>query len=221
MAPRSTKPLSGDLSSDDEDEFNFLASQQSNGSEDQALEMALAKHYAAVREKKRKENEQKFLKTAYKQLSKEVAIPTEELSSSVETVYADFLQKYATSEDTIHKIWSQIQKEQQKLLTLVQKKLALNTEARKKIEANHISGLARTKAACRELQGIPPITISGRSPADALQAGYILTPVNHLSGSTVTIINELSDPVSLRYLFVLLNAHILFFPMGSIIVMET
>ncbi|KAF8064212.1 hypothetical protein FPV67DRAFT_208967 [Lyophyllum atratum] len=146
------KPSSGDQSSDIEDELNFLASQQSNGSEDQALEMALAKHYAAIRQKKKTENEQKFLKAAYKQLFREVAIPTEDIQSSVkalETVYAEFLQKYAANEDVIHRLWSQIHKEQQKLLALTQRKVPLNTDARKKIEARHISGLSRTKAACR------------------------------------------------------------------------
>ncbi|RDB17492.1 hypothetical protein Hypma_000994 [Hypsizygus marmoreus] len=152
-----TKPLTRTVASDSEDDLNFLASQQSNGSDDQALEMAIAKHYAVLREKKRKEGEKNFLKTAYKQLSQDVATPTDEVKCSVtaiEALYSDFLQQYAANEDLIHKLWTQIQKEQQKLVALTKKRLALNTEAGKKVEEGHITGLSRTKAACREYQEV-------------------------------------------------------------------
>ncbi|KAG5643122.1 hypothetical protein DXG03_001548 [Asterophora parasitica] len=157
MVSRSTKRAPANISSDndDDEELNFLASQNSNGSEDHALELALAKHYAAVREKKRKENEQKFLKL--KPCDTKVAGPAEDMKASIatiETIYADFLQKYAANEDTIHKLWNQIHKEQQRLLVCTTKKLALNEEACANMEKGHIAGLSRAKAASRELRGI-------------------------------------------------------------------
>ncbi|KAG6862774.1 hypothetical protein C0991_010255, partial [Blastosporella zonata] len=66
-----------------------------------------------------------------------------------ETIYGDFLQKYAANEDAIHKLWTQVHKEQQNFLTLTQAKLTINTDAATKIETGHISGLSRTQAACR------------------------------------------------------------------------
>ncbi|KNZ77321.1 hypothetical protein J132_05749 [Termitomyces sp. J132] len=177
MGLKSTKKrASGIVSTDEEDDFKFLASQQSTGSDDQGFEMVIAKHYAALREKKQKEKEHKFVKLAYKQLSKEVMpssicsyyvvilksfsvnrkvfTSTEDVKTSVqalESIFEDFLQKYAADEDNIHKLWTQVYKEQQKFLTFTQEKLAANVEAAKKIEAGHISGLSRTHAACRGL----------------------------------------------------------------------
>ncbi|KAH0579883.1 hypothetical protein H2248_002710 [Termitomyces sp. 'cryptogamus'] len=155
MGLKSTKKrASGIVSTDEEDDFKFLASQQSTGSDDQGFEMVIAKHYAALREKKQKEKEHKFVKLAYKQLSKEVFTSTEDVKTSVqalESIFEDFLQKYAADEDNIHKLWTQVYKEQQKFLTFTQEKLAANVEAAKKIEAGHISGLSRTHAACRGL----------------------------------------------------------------------
>ncbi|KAH0579882.1 hypothetical protein H2248_002710 [Termitomyces sp. 'cryptogamus'] len=139
MGLKSTKKrASGIVSTDEEDDFKFLASQQSTGSDDQGFEMVIAKHYAALREKKQKEKEHKFVKLAYKQLSKEVFTSTEDVKTSVqalyvlipwtpvlylnydwpvrESIFEDFLQKYAADEDNIHKLWTQVYKEQQKFL---------------------------------------------------------------------------------------------------------
>ncbi|KAG5351130.1 hypothetical protein C0989_007813 [Termitomyces sp. Mn162] len=161
MGLKSTKKrASGIVSTDEEDDFKFLASQQSTGSDDQGFEMVIAKHYAALREKKQKEKEHKFVKLAYKQLSKEVMpssicsyyvvilksfsvnrkvfTSTEDVKTSVqalyvlipwtpvlylnydwpvrESIFEDFLQKYAADEDNIHKLWTQVYKEQQKFL---------------------------------------------------------------------------------------------------------
>lgn len=56
------------VSEDEDDDLDFFASQQSSGSDDNEIEMALAERYAA----KKKEKQQKFLKAVYKQLNHDV-----------------------------------------------------------------------------------------------------------------------------------------------------
>ncbi|KAF9463359.1 hypothetical protein BDZ94DRAFT_622255 [Collybia nuda] len=140
-----------------DDELGFLASQGSTGSDDQALEQAIAQHYTALRDKKKKENERKFLAAAQKQLSQAVENPAEEVKSTVsamESLFSEFLLQYAVCEDTIRNLWSQVQKEQEKLLTFAQARHAANIEAGKKVEDDHISGLSRTKNACYDFEKI-------------------------------------------------------------------
>ncbi|KAG6890232.1 hypothetical protein C0995_010245 [Termitomyces sp. Mi166 len=191
MALKSAKKrTSGNLSTDEEDDFKFLASQQSNGgSDDHDFEIVLAKHYAALREKKKKEKEHKFLKLAYKQLSKEISFiiekvstPAEDVKASIQTlesIFEDFLQKYAANEDIIHKLWTQVHKEQQKFLTFAQRKLTADAEAAKKIEAGHISGLSRTHGACRGLSHLRKITVLNAVNVAKRRSGRHRTSKNH------------------------------------------
>ncbi|KAF8229383.1 hypothetical protein L208DRAFT_1459836 [Tricholoma matsutake] len=139
------------VSEDEDDDLDFFASQQSSGSDDNEIEMALAERYAA----KKKEKQQKFLKAVYKQLNHDV-FPFNFLVHYLtsESLFADFLLQYAACEDKIRHLLGQILTEQQKLLTFADQHNAANVEEGKKVEAGHISGLSRAKAACNDFQDV-------------------------------------------------------------------
>ncbi|KAJ4500271.1 hypothetical protein C8R41DRAFT_863273 [Lentinula lateritia] len=90
-----------------DDELPFLGSQDSNGSngsEDNAFQLAFAEQYIATREKRKKEQQRKFLAGAKKLVSKEIKSSAEviiEAARSVDELFQAFTINYATEEDCI------------------------------------------------------------------------------------------------------------------------
>lgn len=73
-----------ELSSEDDG----YTSQQSTGSENQRLRLAIEEQLAATREKKRKEKEQKLSKKAQKLLTNIITEGSEDLKACMTAVYA-------------------------------------------------------------------------------------------------------------------------------------
>ncbi|KAJ7690918.1 hypothetical protein B0H14DRAFT_847603 [Mycena olivaceomarginata] len=101
------------------DDFDFLASQQSSGSDDQAIQVAIAHQLMASREKKRKEQEKKFFQIAKNKLTAEISAATDDVRSTIETTekaYTKFILDYAALEDAIRALWMEVKKEEQTLV---------------------------------------------------------------------------------------------------------
>ncbi|KAJ7767994.1 hypothetical protein B0H14DRAFT_358408 [Mycena olivaceomarginata] len=106
------------------EDFDFLASQQSSRSDDQAIQVAIAHQLMASREKKRKEHEKRFFQVAKNKLTGEISAAADDVRSTVETTekaYAKFILGYAALEDTIRALWMEIKKEEQTLIEIAKK----------------------------------------------------------------------------------------------------
>ncbi|KAJ7473784.1 hypothetical protein B0H11DRAFT_978728 [Mycena galericulata] len=139
------------------EEFDFLASQQSTGSDDNALQLAVAQQLIASKEKKRKEMEKKFFLAAKSKLTNELIQAADDVKSTVdatEQVYSKFILDYAASEDAIRALWMEIKEEEQTLLDLSKRQRAANEELRKVTEKAQIAGMAQVKEACHETRSI-------------------------------------------------------------------
>ncbi|KAF8198690.1 hypothetical protein K438DRAFT_1966653 [Mycena galopus ATCC 62051] len=135
------------------DEFDFLASQQSTGSEDQAMQLAVAQHLMATKEKKRKEAEKKFLQLAKNKLTIEISAAQNDVRSTLdatEKAYAKFIIDYATVEDTIRALWMEIKKEEQILIDIAKKQRAATEALHIVTEKAQIVGMSQVKEACHD-----------------------------------------------------------------------
>ncbi|KAJ7753672.1 hypothetical protein DFH07DRAFT_510765 [Mycena maculata] len=138
------------------EDFNFLASQQSTGSDDNAS-LALAQQLMASKQKKREEMEKKFFGVAKSKLANELSQAADELKSTVEAtelVYSKFILDYAALEDTIRALWMEIKKEEQKLLGIAKRQRAANEELHRTTERAQIAGMTQVKEACHETRTI-------------------------------------------------------------------
>ncbi|KAK1225109.1 hypothetical protein PQX77_011978 [Marasmius sp. AFHP31] len=138
--------------------FSFALSQASQASSDDntALEMALAEKYTASKEKKKRENQQKFLAASKKHLLKELTTPVEDLQAtcqSVEEVVEAFVVNYATEEDNIRKIWCEIIEEERKLQSFIETCRSNNETASKTgVEDLNIKGMSKVHTVCQNYQ---------------------------------------------------------------------
>ncbi|KAJ8082833.1 hypothetical protein PM082_008690 [Marasmius tenuissimus] len=138
--------------------FNFALSQASQASSDDntALEMALAEKYTASKEKKKRENQQKFLAASKKHLLKELTTPVEDVQAtcqSVEELVEAFVVNYATEEDNIRKIWCEIIEEERKLQSYIETCRSNNETASKTgVEDLNIKGMSRVHTVCQNYQ---------------------------------------------------------------------
>ncbi|KAK7441026.1 hypothetical protein VKT23_016807 [Stygiomarasmius scandens] len=149
---RLTKTVSIDgEAQDDSSEYNFQLSQASVSSDDHALELAVAEQYFASREKKKKELQKKFLASGQKLVARELSSVSTEIQStvqSVEEIQDAFLINYATEQDNIRRIWTEILEEHGKLQTLVQQRIEANQIAGEERKAASIQALTKAKEAC-------------------------------------------------------------------------
>ncbi|KAJ7079297.1 hypothetical protein B0H15DRAFT_954152 [Mycena belliarum] len=151
-AAAQTKMRKAESSAPTED-FDFLASQQSTGSDDNALQLAVAQQLMASKEKKRKDLEKKFFQAAKNKLTNQLTQAADDVQMAVETteqVYTKFLIDYASSEDAIRALWMQIKEAEQKLIEIADRKRALNEELRQATEKAQIAGMAQVKEACHD-----------------------------------------------------------------------
>ncbi|KAJ7154035.1 hypothetical protein C8R46DRAFT_1118513 [Mycena filopes] len=136
------------------EDFDFLASQQSStGSDDHALQLAVAQQLMASKEKKRKELEKKFFQAARHKLANELSTAHEDVSNTIQTtekIYAKFILDYAASEDAIRALWMEIKKEEQTLIDIADKQRTLNASMRASTEKAQIAGMAKVKEACHD-----------------------------------------------------------------------
>ncbi|KAJ7792146.1 hypothetical protein B0H14DRAFT_2932703 [Mycena olivaceomarginata] len=133
------------------DDFDFLASQQSSGSDDQAIQVAIAHQLMASREKKRKEHEKKNFQIAKNKLTAEISAAADDVRSTVETTekaYAKFILDYAALEDTIRALWMEIKKEEQTLIEIAKKQHAANDIIRTAMETTGYAALGQIKESC-------------------------------------------------------------------------
>ncbi|KAJ7124049.1 hypothetical protein C8R43DRAFT_1031185 [Mycena crocata] len=139
------------------DDFDFLASQQSTGSDDQALQLAVAQQLMASKEKKRKEMEKKFFVAAKAKLTNEISQAADDVKNTIEAteaIYSKFVLDYAACEDTIRALWMEIKTEEEKLLEIAKKQRAANASMLKVTEKSQIAGMAQVKEACFEMRDI-------------------------------------------------------------------
>ncbi|KAJ7138225.1 hypothetical protein C8R44DRAFT_695352 [Mycena epipterygia] len=149
------------------EDFDFLASQQSTGSDDHALQLAVAQQLMASKEKKRKDLEKKFFLAAKSKLTNEISAAADDVKHTVETteaVYAKFILDYAASEDAIRALWMEIKHEEQKLVDIAKKQRTANEALRTTTERAQIAGMAQVKEACHEtrsiIEGLLPTVIA-------------------------------------------------------------
>ncbi|KAJ7612295.1 hypothetical protein FB45DRAFT_1065624 [Roridomyces roridus] len=163
MAQRRAQPQTAKLrknasiSAPTTDDFDFLASQQSTGSDDQAFQLAVAQQMMASKEKKRQEKEKKFLVAARHKLTGEISSTSEETQKTVtgaEELYAKFILDYAEAEDSIRAIWTEITTEEKKLSQIAKRQSTARQQMRKENESPMYTGMGRMKEACREMREI-------------------------------------------------------------------
>ncbi|KAJ3876112.1 hypothetical protein F5051DRAFT_454064 [Lentinula edodes] len=136
-----------------DDELPFLGSQDSNGSngsEDNAFQLAFAEQYIATREKKKKEQQRKFLAGAKKLVSKEIKSSAEvitEAARSVEELFQAFTINYATEEDCIRNLWLAIVEEERKLQNLSKRFHSAVIKEGEEFEAEQIKGMGKAQEA--------------------------------------------------------------------------
>ncbi|KAJ7089037.1 hypothetical protein C8R43DRAFT_1244756 [Mycena crocata] len=137
------------------DDFDFLASQQSTGSDDQAL--LSHNSYLLRRKKKRREMEKKFFVAAKAKLTNEISQAAGDVKNTIEAtelIYSKFILDYAACEDTIRALWMEIKTEEEKLLEITKKQRAANAAMRKVTENAQIAGMAQVKEACFDMRDI-------------------------------------------------------------------
>ncbi|KAJ7818691.1 hypothetical protein B0H14DRAFT_2838533 [Mycena olivaceomarginata] len=127
------------------EDFDFLASQQSSGSDDQAIQAAIAHQLMASREKKRKDHEKRFFQVAKNKLAAEISAAADDVRS---TAYAKFILDYAALEDTIRALWMEIKKEEQTLIEIAKKQHAANDAIRTAMETTGYAALGQIKESC-------------------------------------------------------------------------
>ncbi|KAJ3864467.1 hypothetical protein EV359DRAFT_81388 [Lentinula novae-zelandiae] len=136
-----------------DDELPFLGSQDSNGSngsEDNAFQLAFAEQYIATREKKKKEQQRKFLAGAKKLVSKEIKSSAEvitETARSVDELFQAFTINYATEEDCIRVLWLAIVEEERKLQNLSKRFHSAVIKEGEECEAEQIKGMGKAQEA--------------------------------------------------------------------------
>ncbi|KAJ6453865.1 hypothetical protein C8R47DRAFT_242358 [Mycena vitilis] len=146
------KPRKADM-----EDFDFLASQQSTGSDDQALQLAVAQQLMASKEKKRKELEKKFFLAAKNKLTSEIVNAADDVKAAVEAteqIYAKFILDYAASEDAIRALWMEIKKEEQTLIELGKRQHTANNAMNSARERGQIDGMGQVREACHETRRI-------------------------------------------------------------------
>ncbi|KAJ3922249.1 hypothetical protein F5877DRAFT_75396 [Lentinula edodes] len=141
-----------------DDELPFLGSQDSNGSngsEDNAFQLAFAEQYIATREKKKKEQQRKFLAGAKKLVSKEIKSSAEvvtEAARSVEELFQAFTINYATEEDCVRNLWLAIVEEERKLQNLSKRFHSAVIKEGEECEAEQIKGMGKAQEAVLDSQ---------------------------------------------------------------------
>ncbi|KAJ3898908.1 hypothetical protein F5879DRAFT_926677 [Lentinula edodes] len=139
-----------------DDELPFLGSQDSNGSngsEDNAFQLAFAEQYIATREKKKKEQQRKFLVGAKKLVSKEIKSSAEVITEAARSVYSReelfqaFTINYATEEDCIRNLWLAIVEEERKLQNLSKRFHSAVIKEGEECEAEQIKGMGKAQEA--------------------------------------------------------------------------
>ncbi|KAF9813291.1 hypothetical protein IEO21_05675 [Rhodonia placenta] len=104
-------------------------------------------------EKKRKDKEAKYFQEAQALLTKCIAQRTEEFTEAAEELddkYEKFVLEYASVEDEIRNLWTQLLKEQQKLLLLAEQKHQGVRECEKERERGQVQGMAIAKKAMED-----------------------------------------------------------------------
>ncbi|KAF7305664.1 hypothetical protein HMN09_00820100 [Mycena chlorophos] len=140
------------------DDFDFLAaSQGSTGSDDHALQLAVAQQLmgslSASKEKKRKDHERKFLQASKSKLENQLHGDAETAVAAVTELneaYANFFAEYIASEDVIRAIWVELKDTIAKHHALVGKLRKKGEALRAATEAAQIDGMGSVKGACQE-----------------------------------------------------------------------
>ncbi|KAF7430589.1 hypothetical protein PC9H_006297 [Pleurotus ostreatus] len=145
-----------DYSQEVEEEEFPSASQESNSSDAPNLEnmLTLIEQLKTSRVKKKRDAEKKFLQTAKGRISNEITEVVKGVTTatkSIDDVYTKFMGDYITLEDQIRKKWTEIQKEQANILSIVGKSIERHIEEGDKIEDQHIDGMASMKEACENM----------------------------------------------------------------------
>ncbi|KAK7680862.1 hypothetical protein QCA50_016172 [Cerrena zonata] len=104
-------------------------------------------------EKKRKDHEAKFLDVSKAELSQVAADRVEDftdITSQMDSIYAQFLLEYATVCDDIRRAMVSLLEDQQQLIELVRKKSNGIQEADREREKDHVQGMAVVKKAVQD-----------------------------------------------------------------------
>ncbi|KAG7446437.1 uncharacterized protein BT62DRAFT_1005712 [Guyanagaster necrorhizus] len=136
---------------DNGDEFSFMTSQASNGSDDHMLQQALAERVFAAKEKKKKEMEKKFLAAGQQHLVKETANTSTNIQSTYQAANEElqrFIMEYVSVEDKIRALWDQLRREQQSLASIAEKRRMTLQASAQGCEAKHIKAMGLVKEAC-------------------------------------------------------------------------
>ncbi|KAJ7138222.1 hypothetical protein C8R44DRAFT_728385 [Mycena epipterygia] len=132
------------------EDFDFLASQQSTGSDDHALQLAVAQQLMASKEKKPKDLEKKFSLAAKSKLTNEEILIPLKTSAAADDV------KHPVSEDMIRALWMEIKHEEQKLVGIAKKQRTANEALRTTTERAQIVGMARRVMTRSIIKGLLP-----------------------------------------------------------------
>ncbi|KAF7291242.1 hypothetical protein MIND_01267900 [Mycena indigotica] len=150
------------------DDFDFLtASQGSTGSDDQTFQLAVAQQLMASKEKKRKEQERKFIQAAKNKLNNELGASAEAAVAAytdLETAFTQFFADYITSEDAIRAIWAELKAATIHYQQVADKLRAKNEGLRGTTEAAQISAMGGVKGACQEYRTL----VDSLSPSSPL-----------------------------------------------------
>ncbi|KAI0759112.1 hypothetical protein C8Q74DRAFT_1301937 [Fomes fomentarius] len=122
-------------------------------SDDAGIMAAVAAQMQSSWEKKRKDKETRYLQNAKEELDKCISGRLEEYITAIvelNGVYENFVIQYAQVEDQIRKLWLQLLQEQQKLLSLAEKKQESAVVNDKDREKGQVKGMAIAKKAVED-----------------------------------------------------------------------
>ncbi|KAF8731510.1 hypothetical protein AX14_004759 [Amanita brunnescens Koide BX004] len=139
---------------DDEDDVESSSSSHQGMDNDMIL---LAQQFAAAKEKRREEKEIKLLKTAEKQLDKELHKPVEAVETMKKNIlraYEKFVTDYATGEDKIRGLWAQLFEELEKINVIERALHEKHDKASVRHEEQEIGALSTIRSAYEEKTAI-------------------------------------------------------------------
>ncbi|KAF9070881.1 hypothetical protein BDP27DRAFT_1323155 [Rhodocollybia butyracea] len=150
------KEKSGDFDLVDDD-LVIMASQASNGSDDAALELAIAEKFMASKDKKRKDQQRKWHVSARKAISQDTTDSKETMASATQSakeLYQAFTIHHAEEEDRIRATWSMIFEEARKLQKMSKRLHSAIVNEGEESEAKQIKGMGKAQEAVLETQGV-------------------------------------------------------------------
>ncbi|KAI0341263.1 hypothetical protein BDW22DRAFT_342948 [Trametopsis cervina] len=130
-------------------------SQHSDGSEDSGLMAAVAKQVQSTLEKKKRDNETRFLAGAKAELLKSASAEVSDFEDAINEMKAHFdtfIMQYAAAEDNIRSLWEELLVAHQEYVAGIEQQHAVVVESEVAREKGQVKGMAVSKKAVEDFE---------------------------------------------------------------------